>query len=75
MFFPCSSIIFLYFSKAFPKGKYVNLACPIILLWSDDNVSSGVKYLHLSVLPDDKADIFAASLLISYCSYIINCQD
>ena len=66
--FSCSLILFLYFFKAFPKGEYINLVCFIILLWSDGNISSTVTYSYLSILPNDKAYIFAASLLISYCS-------
>ena len=33
------------------------------------NISSPVKYSYLSILPDDNADIFAASLLISHCTF------
>ena len=29
-----------------------------------------VKYSYLSILPDDKADISAAFLLISYCIFL-----
>ena len=35
----------------------------IILLWSDGNISSLVRSSYLSILPDNNADIFAASLL------------
>ena len=54
---------------ALPRGEYLNLACSIILLWSDFNVSSPVRYSYLSILPDDNADIFTASLLILYYSF------
>ena len=56
------------FLNALPSGEYVNLACSIILLWSEGSISSHLKYSYYSILPDDNADIFAASLLISYCS-------
>ena len=56
------------------------MACSVILLWSDSNISSPVKNSRLSILPDDNADIadidiandnadFAASLLILYCTF------
>ena len=57
------------FSKTFPKGECVNLACSIICLQLEGNISSPVRYLYLSILPDNKADIFVASLLISHCSF------
>ena len=62
--------MFICFSKAFPNGKYVNLACSIICLWLEGNISSPVRYSYLSILPQDNTDIFAASLLISYCSFL-----
>ena len=61
-------IVFGCFSKAFPDEEYVNIACSIICFLLEGNISSPVRYTYLSILPDDKADIFAASLLISYCS-------
>ena len=33
------------------------------------SISSPVRYSLGSILPDDKADIFAVSLLMSYCSF------
>ena len=69
LFFPCSSIVFICFSNALWRGEYVNFACSIILLWSDGNISSAVRYSYLSIFPDNKADIFAASLLTSYWSF------
>ena len=54
--------IFLY---ALPRGEYVNLACSITLFWPGGNIPSPVRYSYLSILPDDKADIFYASLLTS----------
>ena len=47
----------------------MNLACSIILLWSDGNISSLVRNSDLSILPDDNAGIFAASLLILHFSF------
>ena len=32
----------------------------------DVNISSPVRYLYLSIFPDDNDDVCAASLLISY---------
>ena len=32
-------------------------------------MSSPVRYSYLSIFPDDNAEIFAASLLTSYCSF------
>ena len=69
-FIPRSSIVFVRFSKDFPKGESVNLACSIIWFWLDDNISSPVRYSYLPILPDDKADILGASLLLSYCSFL-----
>ena len=66
---PWSSIAFICFSNALPSGKYGNLACSIIQLWSDGNISLPVRCSYLSILPDDNAYIFAASLLILYCSF------
>ena len=47
----------------------MNLACSIICFWLEGIISWPVRYSYWSILPDDKADIFAASLLISYCSF------
>ena len=57
------------FSKAFPKREYANLAYSVICLWLKSNISSTVRYSYSSIFPDNNADIFAASLLISYCSF------
>ena len=59
-----SSIVFVCFSIAFPCGEQVNLDCCIIGFELEDYISSPVKYSCLSNLPDDRADAFAASLLI-----------
>ena len=50
------------------EREYANLAYSIICLWLEGNVSSPVRYSYLSILSDNNADIFAASLSISYCS-------
>ena len=68
-FITWSSIVFICFSNALPRGEYINFACSITLLWSDVSISSPVRYSYLSILPDDNAEVFAASLLISYCSF------
>ena len=65
-FFPCSSFVFVCFSKAFRNGEYANLACSITLLWSVGSISSPARYSYVSIFPDDNADTFTASLLISY---------
>ena len=33
------------------------------------NISSSVRYSYSSIFPDDNANFFASSLLISYCSF------
>ena len=59
------------FSKAFPKGEYANLACSIICLWleGNNNIFSPIRNSYLLIFPDDNADIFPSSLLISCCSF------
>ena len=57
------------FSKAFPEGEYANLADYIIYLSLECKISSPVRYSYLSIVTDDNADTFAASLLVSYCSF------
>ena len=70
IFFPnFLSIVFVCFSKAFCNLLIVNLASSIICFWLEGNISSPVRYSHLSLLPDYQAGIFSASLLISYCSF------
>ena len=65
--FKASSCFSVGLSKGFPK--FVNLDCFIICLRLDRNFSSSVRYLYLSIFPDDNADIFAASRLLFYCSF------
>ena len=57
------------FSKVFPKGEYVNLACSFIWLRVESNVSSALRNSCLSIFSDDNSNIFVASLLISYWSF------
>ena len=45
------------------------LACFIIWLLLEGNTSSIVRYSDLLKLPDDNADIFAASQLILHFSF------
>ena len=68
-FLSWSSIVFICFSNALLRREYVKLACSIILLWSNGNIFSPVRYSHLSFLPADNAYIFAASLVILYCTF------
>ena len=68
-FSPWSSIVFLCFSKTLLREEHVNLAYSIILLWSKGSISSPLRYSYSSTFQDDSADIFAASLLISYCHF------
>ena len=63
-------IFFFFFSKAFPKGEFVNLACSIAVLLSEVNIYSLVRYSYLQILPEVSVDFFGASyLLISYCNF------
>ena len=62
-------LFLFYFSKAFSKGEYANLACSIICLRLEGNTSSSVRYSYLSIFPDDNADIFAASLLVLHYNF------
>ena len=67
VFSPGSSIVFICFSNALPREEYVNLACSITLC-SDGDISSPLRYSNLPIFLDCNADIFADSLLISYCN-------
>ena len=40
-----------------------------MLIYSEGDISSPVRYSYLPVLPDGNADTFAISLLISYCNF------
>ena len=57
-FFLWSSIVFACFYKAFSNREYRDLACSVILLWSDGSISLPVKYSCVSIFPD---------LLFFYC--------
>ena len=56
-FFPWSSIVFVCFSKAFPKGERINLGFSIICFWLEGNIFSPVRYSYLLNFADDKLDI------------------
>ena len=70
-FSPWSSIVFICFSNALPRGEYVNLAYSVIVIWSDGNISSPVRYfiIFYSILADDNADIFVGSVLLLHCTF------
>ena len=65
IFLPWPSIVFICSSK---ENKY-NLACSIILIWSEGSISSFVSCYYLSILTDDNADLFAAFLLMLCSSF------
>ena len=65
--FTAPTYFYVCFIKAFPKGEYGDLAFSVICL--EINSSSPVRYSYLSIFPYDDAYIFAASLLIWYCSF------
>ena len=60
---------FVCFSKPFPKGEYANWDYSFTLFWSEGSISSSLRYSYLTVYANDYADIFAASLLTSNCSF------
>ena len=70
-FSPWSSIAFICFSNALPRGEYVNLAYSVIVIWSDGNISSPVRYfiIFYSILADDSTDIFVGSVLLLYYTF------
>ena len=49
--------------EAFPRGEAVNLSCSIAWFWVKDNISLLVRNSYLSILPDDNATVFTASVL------------
>ena len=51
------------------RREYVNVTYSIIILWSEGSISSSLRCSYLSTSLDDRAEIFAASLLISYCNF------
>ena len=67
--FKASTCFCFCFSKAFPKGEYINLPFSIIFLRLEGNISSPVRYSYFYIFPDDNADTFVASVLISYWSF------
>ena len=61
------------FSKAFSKAEIVNLACSIFFFFFfllESNISSPARYSYLSILHDDKVDIFTVFVSITYCSFL-----
>ena len=57
MIFNCFYLLFVliinclcFFSKAFPKGVYVNIACFITFISLEGSISSPVRYLYLYFL-------------------------
>ena len=52
------------FFKCFTEGESVNKA-----FFIKSSFSFPVRYSYLTIVPDDNADSFAASLLISYDSF------
>ena len=69
-FFFDLQLFLICFSNALARGEFVKLACFIILLWSENEIYSPGRQSYLSIFPDDNGDIFAASLLISYGSFL-----
>ena len=68
--FDFSSLIFNCFYlvlESFYHSRICKFCFLIIWLWLKGNISSPVRDSYLSVLPDDNADGFAASLLVLYC--------
>ena len=65
MFHVCHIYLNPIFSPNLLLTRSINLACSITLFWSGGNISSPVRYSYISIFPDDSADTFAASLLIS----------
>ena len=66
-------LLLIFFLNVLPSGEYVNLVCSVILPWWDGNIFSPVKYSYLSILPENNADVFAASLLMLYGSFLSWC--
>ena len=62
---------FCLFFRNFAAGEYVNIACSVILLLSEGNISSPVRYSYLSILSNGNAESFATSLLMLYYVNII----
>ena len=67
--FPCSSIAYTCFSNALTSWEHENLASSFSLCCCVGNISSPVRYSCLSILPEDNADIFTATLSMSYCNF------
>ena len=73
-FYPWPSNVFVCFFQVFPEEEKAHsiiilLACSIFLLWLGRSNFSSLKYSYVSILSGDNADIFAASMLISYYNF------
>ena len=67
--FKVSTCFSVCFPTVVPNRDYANLACSIICLWLEGNISSPARYWYLSVFPENNAYIFSACLLIPYCYF------
>ena len=57
----------LVFLFAFlPKGEYANLACSIISLRLEGNISSRMRYSYLLVFPPDNAFYFSIKIKLQF---------
>ena len=61
-------VFIVWFSNTLPRGD-ANLGYSFIWLQRKGNISLPKRYSYRSILPDDNADIFAASPSISYCVF------
>ena len=58
------------FFEAFCSDEYVSIAFSVTLYYCEENISSTIKCSYISLfLADQKADVFAASLLILFCNF------
>ena len=67
--FPLFFNYFYLFFKSLAKRRVNKFGLFYYLFLIDSNISSPVRYSNLSILSDDKTDIFAAFLLISHCIF------
>ena len=64
LFFKC---FFKWINISFQVHQY---SLSINLFWRGSNIYLPVGYSYLIILPDGNVNIFAASLLISYCTFL-----
>ena len=64
LFFNC---LFVCFSKVFPKGESVNLACSIALLWSGDSYCWYFCCLYVSISCYSFSSLILSFVMISFC--------